>query len=68
MNNEEQKEFYSARDLKRIFNIGSSNFEARVKNGDIPPCIRFGVIRRWRKSTIDEWIKNQELQHSKEVA
>ena len=60
MNNEEKKGFYSARDLKNIFNIGSSNFEARVKHGDIPAPIWFGTVRRWRKSTIDNWLNSKE--------
>ena len=65
MSNQET-EFYTAQELQKIFGISSSNFERRVKDGTLPPAIKFGAVRRWKKSTIDAWVDSQ--QHSKEVA
>ncbi|WP_299636349.1 helix-turn-helix domain-containing protein [uncultured Ruegeria sp.] len=50
----------NVKDVAGMLNIGVSTVWRHAKSGNIPKPLRVGGSVRWRKSALEEWVKQQE--------
>lgn len=47
-------------DVSRWLGVSNSTTRRLVRVGDLPPSVRVGRLRRWRRSTLENWAKDRE--------
>lgn len=48
-------------DLVQLFRLPSRKaLEAAIARGHMPPALRVGARRRWRRETVRRWIEEQQ--------
>jgi len=50
----------TAHEVARALDISVRSVWRMSERGDIPPPIRIGRNRRWRRDTIEQWLEDQE--------
>ncbi|WP_182141098.1 AlpA family transcriptional regulator [Schaalia sp. JY-X169] len=49
------------KDLAEILGVSYTTVYRMKNKGELPPHIKVGGLFRWRRSTVDNWIEEQEL-------
>jgi len=48
-------------DLGKMLNIKKTAMYNALRSGILPPSIKIGSSRRWRKSTVEIWLESLEV-------
>lgn len=55
-----EKEFYNCYELEALTGTPAATWRYWAKRGEGPASIKLGRRRVWKKSTVRQWLKDQE--------